>query len=849
MDQTNLGNHFTLVGHPTVDALNRLTKPLKGLAFSANIAAIFTTVSTSKTLQYSNDYWITNLPRSSPLLRLFNLLAFVSLITGSAAAIPKEKMISSESLATCMENSQFTVSQFDVTYTPNNSSLQYSFDGTSSIEGNVFIVMDIIVYGYNAYSKTIDPCAEKFASLCPMRAGPVSLPPAAINASAFAGNIPGVAFTIPDIDGVARITIDLADGKNTPVACLEAELSNGQTVHQNAVSWVTAVIAGSGLAASAITSGLGHSNTAAHVAANALSLFGYFQSQAICAMVAVKLPPVVRAWTQNFVWSMGIIRIGFMQNVLHWYIQATGGSPDLLFQNLDRVNVQIMKRGLELKTRALNAVGSVDLTSYIRPALKSLKARSLDVLEGTDFKGLKKLQPLLKRATDQGTYTQGEFIDVTGISRVSFLSRIEETNLFMTGLGFFISFIVLVVIIVVGFKFGLELCVKKLRIAKGSKFAEFRKGWKIVLKGILYRIVLIGFPQLSILCLWELTVRDSPAAMVLAIIFFLITLALLSWASYKVIRLAQHSINMHKSPVVILYSDPASLNRWGFLYVQFKGSCYYWIIPMLAYILVKGIFLAFAQSKGAVQSVALVLIEGVYLVAVSYMRPWMDRKVNVFNISICVINFVNAIFLMVFSGIFHEPDLVRGVMGVVFFVMNAIFALVLLILVLVATVYALISKNPDTRYQPMRDDRASFIKSNPEMVGSTELDALGATARGEHKSSTRDLDEDDSSANHSRRSGEYAAGVPLPSSQAPSQYAPSHYAGSTNDENYEKRYHSPTPYQQQSDRPFLHATSPTRPSPSPTRPPQGFGDFPSYGGGYNQNQGNQRWQVGAGYDH
>ncbi|EPS41389.1 hypothetical protein H072_4720 [Dactylellina haptotyla CBS 200.50] len=758
---------------------------------------------------------------SSALMRLFNILAFISFITGSAGAIPKEKMIGSQSLSACMDKSQFTVSQFDVTYTPNNSTLQYSFDGTSSIEGNVFIKLEIIVYGYVGYTKEINPCAEKFASLCPMRAGPVSLPPAAINASAFAGNIPGIAFTVPDIDGIARITIELADDNKTPVACLEAELSNGQTVHQNAVSWVTAIIAGSGLATSAITSGLGHSNTAAHVAANALSLFGYFQSQAMCAFVAVKLPPVVRSWTQNFVWSMGVIRIGFMQNVLHWYIQATGGSPDLLFQNLDRVNVQIMKRGLQMTSRALEAVEGVK--SY-----------------------------LTKRAGDQGTYNQGEFIDVTGISRTAFLSRIEQTNLFMTGLGFFISFVVLVVLLVVGFKFGLELCVKKLRIAKGSKFAEFRKGWKIVLKGILYRIVLIGFPQLTILCLWEFTVRDSPAAIVLALIFFLVSLALLSWASYKVIRLAQHSINMHKSPVVILYSDPASLNRWGFLYVQFKGSCYYWIIPLLAYILIKSIFIAFAQSKGSVQSVALVLVEGVYLVAVSYFRPWMDRKVNVFNISICVINFINAILLMIFSGIFKEPGLVRGVLGVVFFVMNAIFALVLLILVLVATIYALISKNPDTRYQPMRDDRASFIKST-EMVGSTELDALGATARGEHKSgyNTRDLgDEDDSSAAVSQRSQEYAAGVPLPQSQAPSQYAPSQYAGSTNGEgDYEKRYHSPNPYQQQPDRPFLSAATPTRSAPSPTHSPRGFGEFQNYGGGYNQNQNSQRWQVGAGYDH
>ena len=64
------------------------------------------------------------------------------------------------------------------------------------------------------------------------------------------------------------------------------------------------------------------------------------------------------------------------------------------------------------------------------------------------------------------------------------------------------------------------------------------------------------------------------------------------------------------------------------------------------------------------------------------------------------------------------------------------------------------SKDPDTRYQPMRDDRGSFIKTSQTNLGNTELDALGATARGdphgnygyaEHK--RMDLeDEDDSMA-------------------------------------------------------------------------------------------------------
>ncbi len=86
------------------------------------------------------------------------------------------------------------------------------------------------------------------------------------------------------------------------------------------------------------------------------------------------------------------------------------------------------------------------------------------------------------------------------------------------------------------------------------------------------------------------------------------------------------------------------------------------------------------------------------------------------------------------------------------------------------------SKNPDMRYQPMRDDRGSFIKSQSQLT--TELDALGATARGDTKTpyKTRDLDDDDdsfSSGSLGRKQYD-AAGVPLPPSTATSVQPPSH---------------------------------------------------------------------------
>jgi hypothetical protein len=69
-------------------------------------------------------------------------------------------------------------------------------------------------------------------------------------------------------------------------------------------------------------------------------------------------------------------------------------------------------------------------------------------------------------------------------------------------------------------------------------------------------------------------------------------------------------------------------------------------------------------------------------------------------------------------------------MGVLYFIANCVFALVILLMCFYASIRAIMSKNPDNRYQPMRDDRGSFIKSQTNL-GTTELDALGATARGE----------------------------------------------------------------------------------------------------------------------
>ena len=531
------------------------------------------------------------------------------------------RLIESKSLNPCQADASFSATLFNVVFTPDNNSLAFDVVGASTISGYVVAELDVIAYGYSALKQTIDPCESNLEGMCPMNPGQINIESNLDISDEVISNIPGIAYGVPDLDGVVKIYIkEKKTGKS--LACVEAELSNGKTVDQKAVGWTTAVIAGLALLASAVTSGLGHSNTAAHVAANALSLFGYFQAQAIVGMTAVPLPPVVASWTQNFQWTLGIIRVKFLQAICTWYQRSTGGTPSNILSNLSTASVEVQKRSLD--------------TTY---AFVKRAAHHLSKRVGSDV-----------GAASSSTKT----VVVKGIERVGFRAQIEPTNIFLTGLIFFMIFVVFTAVCVALFKAFCEVAVKA-GWFKGDKFEDFRTGWRVVLKGILFRLVLIGYPQIAILCLWELTQRDSAAEIVLALFFFVSMSLALIWASLKVFRIAKRSVQMHKNPAYILYSDPSALNKWGFLYVQFRATAYYFIMPFLIYILIKALFIAFAQGNGTAQAIALVLIEAGFLIGVCILRPWMDKKTNAFNISIAAINFLNVIFLLVFTAVFNQP--------------------------------------------------------------------------------------------------------------------------------------------------------------------------------------------------
>ena len=601
--------------------------------------------------------------------------------------VSAERVIESSALDECQSNSSFTASLFNIVFTPDNNSLALNVIGDSSVTGNVTLQVQATAYGYTFLTESVDPCTLGLSSLCPLKEIQITFDSIYSNlSSSIISRIPGVAYGIPDLDATVTVYMKSTSNPTVSLACVRSRLSNGQTVYQAGVGWATAIVIGIGFLTSALVSGFGHSNTASHVALYTLALLGYFQAIAIIGLCAVPLPPIVQSWTQNFSWSMGIIRVGFLQKLATWYQTSTGGKPATVLAMLGTKSVQVTKRSLGL---------------------------------------VEELHSLYRRA-QTGNVPSGEYT-VKGMERVAFRADMESTNLFLTGTIFFFIFVIFTMLGVTLFKGLCDLAIRA-KWMKSSRFQCFRDDYLVTLKGIIFRILLIGYPQTAILCLWEFTQADSPAEVVLAVIIFFGMSAALVLAAFKVIQIARRSEQIHKTPAYILYADATALNKWGFLYIQFRASAYYYIIPTIAYVLVKALFVALGQRSGTVQAIALVVIEVASLISASAIRPWMDKPTNAINISICAINFINSILLLIFTGVFNGPGLVIGVVGVVFFIANGLFALILLSIILIAAAFSFIQKNPEMHYQPIADNRASFIKS--ETVLTTELDALGFTARG-----------------------------------------------------------------------------------------------------------------------
>ncbi|CCE63364.1 hypothetical protein TPHA_0E02740 [Tetrapisispora phaffii CBS 4417] len=618
-----------------------------------------------------------------------------------------KRTLVANSLVTCKEDSALSANSFDVVFNPDDNSLHYTLDLVTQLSGNLHATVDVYAYGFKIITEDIDFCNLEWKQFCPIYPGDVQIESIEYISTEYTDQIPGIAYQVPDIDAYARLNI--YNNESDYLACLEIFFTNGKTVSQTGVKWASAVVAGIGLLLSAVLSTFGKSTAASHISANTMSLFLYFQSVVIVSMQHVhRVPPIAEAWAENLAWSMGLIRVSFMQKIFRWYVESTGGNPTLY------------------------------LTST---TISVLTQRSLDYLK--------------KRASNI-LYGNTNTLIFRGIKRLAFNINIENTSVVCTGFTFF----VLCGYVLAGFimccKYCIELSFRLGWIKDQNRFYTFRNAWRIILKGSLLRYVFIGFSQLTLLSFWEFTEVDSGAVVTIACLFVVLSIGLMAWSAFRTHYFAQKSIKQYNNPAALLYGDDQILSKYGFFYTMFNAKHYWWNTVIICHSLIRSLFVGFSQASGKTQALAIWLCDLFYVVAVIRYQPYLDRPTNIINIFISVITVLNSFFFLFFSDLFGQPYTVSAIMGWIFFIMNAAFSFILLMMILTFTAMIVFSKNPDLRFKPANDDRNSFQRNFNSQTGAAanELLALGDLVKDHTELFDRDI-QDQKDSNKSSSLDEY----------------------------------------------------------------------------------------------
>lgn len=110
--------------------------------------------------------------RLVPWLATTGVLGISCLIQSAHAT----RLLESHALIPCSDDDAISVNKFDVVFTPDNQTVTVGFSGSTSYHGKVMLEVQLLVYGYLATTKTVDPCDYNVAGLCPVKASELRFP-------------------------------------------------------------------------------------------------------------------------------------------------------------------------------------------------------------------------------------------------------------------------------------------------------------------------------------------------------------------------------------------------------------------------------------------------------------------------------------------------------------------------------------------------------------------------------------------------------------------------------------------------------------------------------------------------
>ena len=512
--------------------------------------------------------------------------------------------------------------------------------------------------------------------------------------SNFVKEIPAIAFSIPDLEGEAKLELKALDGGES-LACIESSVNNGKSVDIPAVSYAAVGIAGAAL----LLTGFAALGSAGSPGANTPSpnfgdVIGWFQSMAMNGMLSVKYPPVYRNFAKNFAFSGGLVSWNAMQTSIDKFRNATGG-------NLTEDSVQYLH----------NAVLVFTDGPKIKP--NSVTKRSLDVLWDVVFH-----RRDLSTSVN-GTRLGGEATNSTDTESVNKVTHvvhgiqgyveqltIPQANTFMTVLLTFAIVIAAIAIGILLLKVILEAWALFGSFPK--KLSNFRKRYWGLLARTITNLILILYGVWTLYCVYQFTNGDSWAAKLLAGVTLAVFTAILGLFTFRIWQLARR-FKKSEGDTSALFEDKETWRKYSLFYDSYKRGYWWLFMPIIVYMFAKGCIIAGGNGHGLAQTAGQLVVESLMLVLVLWSRPYATKAGNWINFFIQMVRVLSVICILVFVEQLGLSQSTKTITGVVLIAVQSVLTAALAILIAVNSIIICCKENP---HRKRRKEAGKFFDTS-----------------------------------------------------------------------------------------------------------------------------------------
>jgi Transient receptor potential (TRP) ion channel/ML-like domain len=336
----------------------------------------------------------------------------------------------------------------------------------------VTVYLGVFAYGKDYYDLTFNPCNANINSLCTMNAsvpihanGIVPIAPSDI------GDVPNLAYTIPDFEGQAILRI-FSNTTMQEIACYAAILTNGphSFSHPEAVVPIlgifTVIAFISSFAAAIYGDHIKELRTHYAHSMSVFVVFAVFQHIFFSGSLSLNWPSVLPAWWSNFAWAGGMIHSNAVESSINGFLGQNKGNSSMVgaakpLANVSQSTVQTLFAD-KLHRRGANLVSPLERMLSKRVAAKNASDG------GYQWYGYPVQPGLPLPGTNAGFPATLAAVDI------------PASNAFLTGLIWLLAILACVLAAIALFKLFLEVYLVHIRASTHvdrDSLSLFRRAW------------------------------------------------------------------------------------------------------------------------------------------------------------------------------------------------------------------------------------------------------------------------------------------------------------------------------------------------------------------------------------